>query len=127
MEKRQPEIVEGAANLLSAENITPEQKKAVEILLDAYKRNTYDKWEDRHEMYRDIVDSMVNDSAFEDAELAERMAHNHPTLQQNFMRLCQLFILNMAEKEVYDDRNKAAVEYAKAVLDNVGEEYFPHI
>jgi hypothetical protein len=45
----------------------------------------------------------------------ERMAGNHPTLQQAFMRLCLGFIRAMAEKSYSDARNEASVRIAKAI------------
>ena len=127
MEKRNNEIIENAQNFLLNSNLTDEEAKPITDLINAYKRNTYDNWEERHEMYRDLVDRMVNDFGFEYKELAEKMANNHPTLQQSFMRMCANFIQRMAEKTYCDDRNRTSVEYAKAIMDNVGEEYFPHI
>ncbi len=127
MEKRKNEIIEAAEKLIAEDNITTEQKEAMQNLINAYKRNTYDNWEDRHEKNRDIVEDMVNDYGFQDKKLAEKMANNHPTLQQSFMRMCANFIQRMAEKTYYDDRNKASVEYAKSIVDNVGDKYFPFI
>lgn len=127
MEKRNNEIIENAQNFLLNSNLSDEEAKPIVDLINAYKRNTYDKWEERHEMYRNIVDDMVNDCGFQYMELAEKMANNHPTLQQNFMRLCANFIQRMAEKTYCDDRNRVSVEYAKAIMDNVGEEHFPFI
>lgn len=127
MEKRNNEIIENAQNFLLNSNLSDEEAKPIVDLINAYKRNTYDKWEERHEMYRNIVDDMVNDCAFQYKELAEKMANNHPTLQQSFMRMCANFIQRMAEKTYCDDRNRTSVEYAKAIMDNVGEEHFPFI
>lgn len=127
MEKRKNEIIENAQNFLLNSNLSDEEAKPIVDLINAYKRNTYDKWEERHEMYRNIVDDMVNDCAFQYKELAEKMANNHPTLQQSFMRMCANFIQRMADKTYCDDRNRVSVEYAKAIMDNVGEEHFPFI
>lgn len=127
MEKRNNEIIENAQNFLLNSNLTDEEAKPIVDLINAYKRNTYDKWEERHEMYRNIVDDMVNDCGFQYKELAEKMANNHPTLQQSFMRMCGNFIQRMAEKTYCDGRNRVSVEYAKAIMDNVGEEHFPFI
>jgi uncharacterized membrane-anchored protein YjiN (DUF445 family) len=127
MEKRKNEIIENAQNFLLNSNLSDEEAKPIVDLINAYKRNTYDKWEERHEMYRNIVDDMVNDCGFQYKELAEKMANNHPTLQQSFMRMCANFIQRMAEKTYCDDRNRTSVEYARAIMDNVGEEHFPFI
>lgn len=125
--KRDSETIGNAKKVLLADNLTAEQREAIEQLVIDYEKSTFDKWEDRHEFYRNVVDDMVNDCDFRYMELAERMANNHPTLQQNFMRMCSNFIMRMAEKTYCDDRNRTSVEYAKSIMDNVGEEYFAHI
>lgn len=125
--KRDSETIGKVKNVLLAENLTAEQREAVEQLVIDYERTTYKDWDDRHKFFHDIVDDMVNDCGFKDSELAEKMANNHPTLQQSFMRMCSKFIMFMAEKSYCDDRNRVSVEYAKAIMDNVGEEYFPFI
>lgn len=125
--KRDSETIGNAKKVLLADNLTAEQRKAIEQLVIDYEKSTFDKWEDRHEFYRNVVDDMVNDCNFRYMELAERMANNHPTLQQNFMRMCSNFIMRMAEKTYCDDRNRTSVEYAKSIMDNVGEEHFAHI
>lgn len=125
--KRDSETIGKAKKVLLADNLTAEQREAIEQLIIDYEKSTFDKWEDRHEFYRNVVDDMVNDCDFRYMELAERMANNHPTLQQNFMRMCSNFIMRMAEKTYCDDRNRTSVEYAKSIMDNVGEEHFAHI
>lgn len=85
-------------------------------LLKAYKSATYKEWGDRHKWYRDLVEDMVNDCAFADEELATEMANNHPTLQQNFMRMCRKFIEKMAEKTYFDARNENSVKMAKKMV-----------
>ena len=125
--KRDNETIEKAKKVILADNLTAEQRDAVERLVSKYENATYDKWEDRHNFYENMVEDMVNDFGFKESSLAEKMANNHPTLQQNFMRLCANFIMRMAEKTYCDDRNRTSVEYAKAIMDNVGEEYFPCI
>ena len=125
--KRDSETLGRVYELLKADNLTSEQKTAVESLVADYERCTYNDWCERHEFYRGIVESMVNDFGFQYKELAEKMANNHPTLQQSFMRMCANFIQRMAEKSYCDDRNRTSVEYAKSIMDNVGEEYFPFV
>lgn len=125
--KRNTETIEKVKKVILADNLTAEQREAIEELVKEHERATYKDWDDRHEFYRDIVDDMVNDCGFQYTKLAEKMANNHPTLQQNFMRMCANFIMRMAEKTYCDDRNRTSVEYAKAIMDNVGEEYFPYI
>lgn len=125
--KRDSGTIGKVKNVLLADNLTAEQREAVEQLVIDYEKTTYNDWSDRHKFYQDIVEDMVNDCDFRYKELAGKMANNHPTLQQNFMRMCSNFIMRMAEKTYCDDRNRTSVEYAKAIMDNVGEEYFPHI
>ena len=125
--KRNTEIVDKVNEITNSAELTDEQKVALRELVSEYEYSTYKENSDRHEFYRNVVDDMVNDMSFEYKKLAEKMANNHPTLQQSFMRMCAYFINRMAEKTYYDDRNKASVEYAKSVVDNVGGKYFPFI
>lgn len=124
--KRDNELIKKFEEIINSES--DEQKKKVMIEMQkSYESNTFKEWGDRTEFYNDIVDRMVNDFGFDYKSLAEKMANNHPTLQQSFMRLCANFIMRMAEKSYYDARNKASVQYAKSIMDNVGEECFPFI
>ena len=125
--KRNTEFVDRVNEITNSAKLTDEQRVALRELVSEYEYITYKENSDRHEFYRNVVDDMVNDMSFEDRKLAEKMANNHPTLQQSFMRMCAYFIKCMAEKTYYDDRNKASVEYAKSVVDNVGGKYFPFI
>lgn len=57
------------------------------------------------------------------------LAHDHPTLQQNFMRLIVNFIEAESRNEYVDPRNEGTVELCKkfqAVIDQEGA-YLPHI
>ena len=91
-------------------------------LLKEYKSATYAEYSDRHEWYREKVGEMINDCGFREGELAEAMVKNHPTLQQNFMRLCVKFIEGMSKKTYWDARNEKSVKLAKAMLSEVGED-----
>ena len=99
--------------MLESDNLSEEQKKAFKELLTEYEWATYKEYSDRHKFYRDMVSKMINDFGFEDEELAKAMAREHPTLQQNFMRMVTMFLEEMADKTYYDDRNKASVQLAK--------------
>ena len=68
----------------------------IKELIKKYKSATYGEYLDRHEFYEDVVESMVNDCGFRYKELAEKMANDHPTLQQSFMRMAVAFIRKMA-------------------------------
>lgn len=99
--------------MLEFDNLSEEQKKSINELLIKYKCATFKEYNDRHEFFRKQVEKMVNDFGFEDEKLAISMANDHPTLQQSFMRMVVQFIVKMADKPYYDDRNKASVELAK--------------
>lgn len=85
-------------------------------LLKEYKSATYAEHSDRHQWYREKVGEMINDCAFNEGELAEAMVNNHPTLQQNFMRLCMKFIEGMSKKTHWDARNEKSVKMAKKMV-----------
>ena len=114
MGKRDNELVETITREIESGNVSVDTAKA---LLNAYKDNTYGEWSERHEWYRQIVEKMVNDCGFEEKALAEFMANNHPTLQQNFMRLCTLFIKEMSRKTYYDGRNEKSVLMAQRMAE----------
>ena len=125
--KRNEELCEKVDKILSKENlacISEEERKTLCELEDRYKDLTYEKWEDRHKYYQEMVSTMINDFGFKDKELAHSVATDHPTLQQNFMRLVCLFIHEMAEKKYFDDRNKGSVELAKELDPIVKEKGF---
>ena len=125
--KRDEELCEKVDKILSKENIstiTEEERMTLSELEDRYKNLTYDKWEDRHKYYQEMVSTMINDMGFKDKELAHSISIDHPTIQQNFMRMVCLFIHEMAEKKYFDDRNKGSVELAKALDPIVKEKGF---
>lgn len=122
--KRNNELCEKIKAMLESDNLSEEQKKAFKELLTEYEWATYKENNDRHEFFRKQVEKMVNDFSFQDEELAKERANDHPTLQQNFMRLVCLFIHEMAEKKYFDDRNKGSVELAKALDPIVKEKGF---
>ena len=125
--KRNEELCEKVDKILSKENlafISEEERKTLCELEDRYKDLTYEKWEDRHKYYQEMVSTMINDFGFKDKELAHSIATDHPTLQQNFMRLVCLFIHEMAEKKYFDDRNKGSVELAMELDPIVKEKGF---
>ena len=99
----------------------------VEDLLTAYKKNTFAEYKDRHQFYREVVSDMVNDMGFEDENLAEHMANEHPTLQQSFMRFVVKFIKKMAEKTYTDGRNEASVALAKQLAEVVKDSHLPFV
>jgi hypothetical protein len=72
-----------------------------------------------------LVNIMGNGDEIE--KFTAKMAGNHPTLQQAFMRLCLDFIRAMAEKTYSDARNEASVRIAKDITAQLGSTYLPTI
>ena len=62
------------------------------------------------------ISSMINNMGFNAREVAKKLSNDHPTLQQNFMRLVSEFIRAEAQKEHSDARNEATVEICKKLL-----------
>jgi len=56
------------------------------------------------------LDGILNNMCFDEVGVAEKLANNHPTLQQSFMRLCAEYIHVQAKKKYSDGRNKATVD-----------------
>jgi len=126
--KRNNELCEKIKAMLESDNLSEEQKKAFKELLTEYEWATYKEHNDRHDFFRKQVEKMVNDFGFQDKELAESMANDHPTLQQSFMRMVCLFIHEMAQKKYFDDRNKGSVSLAKELDPIIKEKgYLPCI
>jgi len=71
--------------------------------------------------YINTLDSQVND------RLVHQLAGMHPTLQQNFTRLCVAWFKKLAEKPLYDDRIKASVMLAKKLKPELDTACLPHI
>lgn len=115
------------AQLRKNPNIPSSMVDSLEAIVADYVRCTFNEWDERHDFYADVVDDMVNDCGFRDDALAEKMANNHPTLQQSFMRMCAKFIGKMAIKSYADARNQSSVDFAKEVVEKVGDKHFPFI
>ena len=60
-------------------------------------------------------------------ELVERMSRIHPTLQQNFTRVCVDWFKELSEKKYYDLRNEASVLLAKKLRKELDNSYLPHV
>lgn len=126
--RRNTELCENIKKMIESDNLSVEQKLLIQGLLKEYEWATYKEYSDRHKFYREQVDKMINDTCFEDEELAKAMANNHPTLQQNFMRMVVMFIEKMADKSYCDDRNRNSVELAKKLKPIIEENRgLPHI
>ena len=126
--KRNTLAIEKALQITHSGKLSEEEAKTIDTLIRAYCSTTYAEWDERHEFSRQFVSDMVNDFGFQDDELAEMMAKQHPTLQQNFMRFVVKFLHLMAEKPTYDLRNKNSVVTAKMMVSAIADnDTFPHI
>lgn len=80
-----------------------------------------------------VMSDFVNSNGCSEREMngfVDKMTSEHRTLQQLFTRLCFKWILNLAKREHFDERNKASVETAKEIVKAVGEDklrYLPYI
>lgn len=126
--KRDLDLCAKIENIIdNSENPSDDERIAITEMYQKYKEATYENHNDRHKFYQDEIVSMINDFGFRHEELAKKLANEHPTLQQNFMRLVSDFIQEMAKKKFYDDRNKNSVEFAKEVMPIIEKFYFPCI
>jgi len=85
--------------------------------------------EERNEKDFKAVDSILNNMGFNPREVATKLAHNHPTLQQSFMKLVTEFIRAEAQNTGVDGRNEATVLACRKLLKVIEDEnmHFPTI
>lgn len=129
--KRNNELLDKVNEILTTStNLTEDEKKTLGQLKNAYENATYKEHEDRHTFYQNLVSDMTNDFGFKDDALAEKMAHEHPTLQQSFTKFVVKFIRSMAKNSYTDGRNERAVALCKKlaeVADSGDNAYLPMI
>lgn len=125
--KRNTDIVAKAVMIANSGKLNEEEANTIDALLRAYCSTTYVEHEERHEFARQFVSDMVNDCGFEDDELAKAMANQHPTLQQNFMRFVVKFLRLMADKPIYDLRNRNSVLAARKLTNVIVDDTFPYV
>ena len=125
--KRNTDIVAKAVVIANSGKLNEEEANTIDALLRAYCSTTYVEHEERHEFARQFVSDMVNDCGFEDDELAKAMANQHPTLQQNFMRFVVKFLRLMADKPIYDLRNRNSVLAARKLTNVIVDDTFPYV
>lgn len=126
--KRNIEAIEKALQITHSGKLSEEEAQTIAALIRAYCSTTYAEWDERHEFSRQFVSDMVNDFGFQDDELADMMAKQHPTLQQNYMRFVVKFLRLMAEKGTHDLRNKNSVIAAKMMVNAIADnDTFPSI
>ena len=78
----------------------------------------------------DAVNTMsnyVNNMSCDYNEFAKKMGMEHPTLQQNFTKLCCAWLKYLATTEYYDDRNIASVKFAQSIKDELQNAALPMI
>ena len=74
------------------------------------------------------ISRAINVMGYDGNAVGELLAHDHPTLQQDFMRIVVGFIKTQAEKDYFDLRNEATGKVCKKLNEVLtDEEYFPHV
>ena len=125
--KRNNEEISKLREQLEKENISDETRKCIENLIKSYEYVTFKDWSDKDDFNAKAISSMVNDCGFDEQKVAKKMASDHPTLQQSYMRLFSAFAQNMAAKTYFDGRNQNSVEFAKSIQPILEKSGFPMI
>ena len=60
-------------------------------------------------------------------EFAQKMGMEHPTLQQNFTKLCCAWLKHLATTDYWHARNKASVDFAKSIKDELWHVVLPTV
>ena len=115
---RSEDSVKVLEGLQQSDKLTREEKDALANVVFKYKTLTYGREDNANDFKARNISDIINDCLLDEAYVAKRLADEHPTLQQNFMRICRNFIKMMAEKTYYDGRNEASVEMAKKIVEN---------
>ena len=119
--KRDNELVKEIEVLIEAVD-TPYHANLIKKLLENYKYATFDEWKDDDEFVANCISDFTNSFTFPYELIAKKMANEHNTNQQSFMRLCMAFIKLMSEKKHWDGRNEASVKTAKKIMEAFGNE-----
>lgn len=69
----------------------------------------------------------VNSFTCDYDEFAKKMGIEHPTLQQNFTKLCCAWLRHLATTDYYDARNQASVDFAKSIKDELWHVVLPTV
>jgi hypothetical protein len=105
--------------------------KLEQVLSDLWKVMKFCKPEEVEMLVTTVMSIYINDMTLNGsvAGVGINMAHNHPTLQQNFMREVVIpFLKEEAGKEYADLRNEATHKMSVAMLKAVSEnDYLPHV
>ena len=76
---------------------------------------------DRDTQAAEYISSYVNAYGCDDKAFAQKLASDHPTLQQSATRLFIAFLREMAQKDPWDGRNKAAINASKIMIGALDE------
>lgn len=112
--KRNNEITDNVRKI--AETLESDKREPILQLLEKYEYATFDEWADADKFVADSISDFTNSFSFPDDLIANKMANEHCTLQQSFMRLCMKFIKKMSEKKYWDGRNEASVKTAQKIM-----------
>lgn len=105
-----------------AEMLNNEKKNTILELVKKYEYATFAEWKDADEFVANSISNFTNSFTFPYELIAKKMANEHNTTQQSFMRLCMAFIKLMSEKKYWDGRNEASVKTAKKIMEAFGDE-----
>ena len=75
----------------------------------------------------DTMTNYVNSFNCDYDEFAQKMGMEHPTLQQNFTKLCCAWLRYLATTDYWDARNKASVDFAKSIKDELWHVVLPMV
>ena len=118
--KRDNELTNSARSI--AVTLESYKQDVILKLIEKYEYATFAEWSDADKFVADTISDFTNSFSFPDELIAKKMANEHCTLQQSFMRLCMEFIKLMSEKNYWDGRNEASVKTAKKIMEAFGDE-----
>ena len=120
--KRDNGLIEQVERFIRLFNPNADDTAMLNDLVEKYKYATFAEWKDADEFVANCISDFTNSFSFPDELIAKKMANEHCTLQQSFMRLCMEFIKLMSEKNYWDGRNEASVKMAKKIMEAFGDE-----
>lgn len=120
--KRDNGLIEQVEQFIRLSNPNAYDTAMLNDLVEKYKYATFAEWSDADEFVANNISDFTNSFSFPYELIAKKMANEHCTLQQSFMRLCMTFIKLMSEKSHWDGRNEASVKTAKKIMEAFGDE-----
>jgi hypothetical protein len=118
--KRDNELTNSARSI--AVTLESYKQDVILKLIENYEYATFAEWSDADEFVANNISDFTNSFGFPYELIAKKMANEHNTSQQSFMRLCMKFIKEMSEKKHWDGRNAASVKTAKKIMEAFGDE-----